>query len=143
MGCTSEGARRAADNIYRRNITAIDAVDLSAPLLKDLTLAGAGTQTETNLGPQPNDGGTIALSLAFNAGGATADLSIVNWGRDKDGTLVALSVRDLTTITAGAFTDADGQFLASELVEPGNAPLFEIRVRALSGPIDKLRAWAY
>lgn len=142
MGCTSAGAARAAENIYRRLAT-VDPVDLTTPLAKDLTLAGAGTASQTNRGLQPNDGGTIVISVAFDGAGDTADLSIVNWGRNKAGDLVPLSVRDLTQIAAGVFTDADGKFMGSELVEPGNATLFEIRVRALTGAIDKLHAWAY
>ena len=143
MGCSSDGARRAADTIYRR-AAGVDALDLSTgPLAKDLTPAGAGTATPANLGLQPADGGTVVICIAFVGAADAVDLSIVNWGRDKNGALVPLSVRDLAQITAGPFFDADGAFLGAELVEPVNATMFEVRVRAVAGAVDKIRAWSY
>ncbi|HEU03195.1 hypothetical protein LCGC14_0273550 [marine sediment metagenome] len=139
MGCTSEGARRAANLIYRRGILAAapDPVDLTNPLPIDPDPA------VFNAGLQPNTGETVVISLAFLGAGDVADISIINWGNDKDGNQVALSVRDLTQVAAGVFTDPDGAFFGTELVEPCNAPLFEIRVRANTGTIDKIRVWTY
>jgi hypothetical protein len=143
MGCSSDGARRAADTIYRR-VAAVDSLDLSTgPLAKDLAPAGAGTPTPTNLGLQPADGGTVVISFAFVGAADAVDVSIVNWGRDKTGTLVPLSVRDLAQVTAGPFFDADGAFLGAELVEPVNATMYEVRVRAVAGTVDKIRTWSY
>lgn len=144
MGCvTGEGARRAADQIYRRAIAAPDSLDLSAPLAADPALAGAGVQSETNQGIQPAVGQTLVVSPIMTTQPQTVDLLLINWGRDSDGNLVALSTRTIPQFTSGAFIDSDGQFFCDEAVVPINAPQYELRVVATTGVVDKIRAWTY
>ena len=136
MGCTSIGARAAAERIYRENITAADPLDLSAGPLAE------APAPNLNRGLQGNDGQTVVISVVFANPGETADLAIVNWGRPKTGDPVPISVRELTQITGGDLLDG-AQPYASELVEPCNAPQFEIRVRAITGTIVAMRVWTY
>jgi len=139
MGCTSDGARRAADKVYRRIAAPDTFATLSEPLAKDEAVA------TLNQGVQPNDGTTLVVSAAFAGGGDSVDLTLLNWGRKTGGGWTLLSTRDLSQLVAGAApaTDADGHTLSDELVVPINSPTFELRARALSGTVEKLRAWTY
>lgn len=137
MGCTSMGARAAAERIYRAGIAAPDSLDLDpGPLAEDATPA------TLNRGLQGNDGQTVIISVLFENAGEDADLVLVNWGRNRAGDPVPLSVRDLGNVAAGVMLNGT-QAYAFELVEPCNAPQFEVRVAAITGTITELRVWTY
>lgn len=137
MGCMSDGARRAATQVYRRGITGADSVDLSSPLPVSLPAVAF------NAGLQPNPGATLIVSPVFLGNADTVDLVLVNWGRAEDGTQVALSRRTVAQIAATPSVDSDGHFYGEEIILPVNAPQYELRVSAVSGEVTKLRAWSY
>ena len=136
MGCTSEGARRAANQVYRR-IASTDSSDLSAPLPKDNAIA------TLNGGLQPNDGTTLIISPVFNLNTGNVDLVLVNWAHAEGGALVALSRRTIAQIVATAEIDGDGHFYGEEVIVPCNTPFFELRAIGLTDVVEKLRAWSY
>lgn len=127
-----KGAAGAVAAAYRSALTSTDGVDLSAP--------GGDGKLPTH-GRQ-----TVAVSLRFAGSTDSCDLYVIAWGRDEEGTEIALGVQLQAAVAAGIMREsATGRYIATtRFADVSGAQFFEVRVDNLSGGANiDIRAWTY